>query len=172
MGKRIALVLLWLLAPITLSSAVEGELAIFTLQSRPPQDLLPMLRPVIGEQGAISAQGDKLIVRASSAKLEEIRWLISELDRPARSLMIEVRIDRHDYAREQRFRIGSDERDSVTRGNFSIRERGTATDRGRQQERTLDGRAAFIRVGQAVPQYEVSQSRDASGEEQQSFRMR
>jgi len=152
--------------------AAKGELAIFDIQSRPAQDLLPMLRQAIGEQGSVTASGNQLIIRAPAARLEELRWLVSELDKPPRNLMIEVRIDRLDYAREQRLRIGREDQKSGTIGSFYLRERGTGGNQDQQKVRTLDGRAAFIRIGQSVPVYEVTESQDLSGAIRQSYRVR
>lgn len=128
-----------------------------------------MLHSVLGKQGAISAHGDKLIVRAPADKLEEIRWLISELDRPARNLLIEMRVDRHDYLREQRFRVGDDNQKTGTSGAFFLRESGTGRDHGTQRVRTLDGRAALIQVGQDVPQYEITETVGPGGVPRQSY---
>jgi hypothetical protein len=168
------LMLVFVLFPLTLQSgiAANGELAVFTVQSRPAQDLLPLLRQALGEQGTVAASGDRLIIRAPAGRLEELRWLVRELDKPPRNLMIEVRVDRHDYAREQGFRVGSEDQKTATMGRFYLRERGTDGNHNEQKVRTLDGRAAFIRIGQSVPVYEVSESQDLSGAIKQSYRVR
>jgi len=151
------------------ASAERGELAVFDVRSRPAEDLLPMVRNSLGKQGTVTAAGQRLIVRAPAGRLEEVRWLISELDRPPRNLMIEVRVDRHDYAREQRFRIGVNGQETGAVGGFFMRERGTGRNKDHQRIRTLDGRAAFIRIGQSVPVYEVSQFKDQSGDSRHSY---
>lgn len=163
----LALLLCLSLAP---AFAADDELAVFTLRSKPPQELVPVLRPMLGEQAAISAFGDKLIVRAPAARLEEIRYLISQLDRPARNLMIEVRVDRHDYAEDQQLRARGRLDNSELSGNLRIHRAGT---RGRgdsaQTLRTLEGRAALISVGQSVPVYQVEQSHSPYGDSTQRF---
>ncbi len=152
--------------------AVNGELAVFNVQSRPAQDLAPLVRQTLGEQGSVTASGNQLIIRAPADRLEELRWLVRELDKPPRNLMIEVRVDRHDYAREQRFKVGREDQKTGTIGAFYMRERGTGSNQNQQNIRTLDGRAAFIRIGQSVPVYEVSESHDQDGETTQSFSVR
>lgn len=165
--------LLWLLLVSAVTPpALAQELAVITLQSRPAHDLLPLVRPLLGADGSIAAQGDRLVVRAPAGQLDPIRSLIAELDRPARNLLIEVRADRHDFARQQRFRLGTPDGETGARGRVFTRERGTRGDPGRQSIRTLEGRAAYIRIGQAVPEYEVSQSRQPGGEIHESYRVR
>jgi len=172
MRKLVFSIVLAFLLPGAIPFAANGELAVFSVQSRPAQDLLPMLRQAVGDQGSVNAADNKLIVRAPADQLEELRWLIRELDKPPRNLLIEVRTDRHDYAREQRFSLGSNNRESTTTGAFYLRERGTGGGRNKQRIRTLDGRPAFIRVGQSVPVHEVTESRDRDGRIQQSYQVR
>jgi hypothetical protein len=155
-----------------LSLAGNGELGVFEVHSRPAQDLLPALRQAVGEQGSVAAAGNRLIVRAPATRLEELRWLVRELDVPPRNLMIEARVDRHDYARDQHFSVGLEEQKTGTIGSFRLRERGTGGDYAQQRVRTLDGRAAFIRLRQSVPVYEVSESKGPRGETRQSYRIR
>jgi len=153
--------------------AADDELAIFTMRSKPPQELVPMIAPLVGEQGSVSAYGDKLIVRAPSARLEEIRWLVSELDKPARSLLVEVRVDRHDYVEEQRMRGLVDLEEGGSSAQLRLRRAGTSGSGDIvQRVRTLDGRAARINVGQSVPVYEIDRSAGPYGGTTERFGIR
>lgn len=156
MPQRLVLLVLLLFATLSLA---QGELTVFTLHSKPAQELLPLLQPLLGDEGSASAFGDKLIVRAPAARLDEIRWLVDELDRPARNLMVEVRVDRHAYAEDQHLQAGAHYGEGGGGASVIVRHAGT---RGSgdiaQSVRTVDGRAALISVGQAVPVYEVEQS--------------
>jgi type II secretory pathway component GspD/PulD (secretin) len=49
-----------------------------------------MVKPFVGEDGAVSGTGYKLIVRASAANLEQVENLITELDQQLQQLRITV----------------------------------------------------------------------------------
>jgi hypothetical protein len=133
------------------------ESVLFDIHSRPAEDLVPQVRMLLGEDGSVAAYGNRLIVRAPAKRLEEVRWLISELDRAPRNLLVEVRVDREDDHRAS----GADVHLNDMQANVRFHQYGT---RGRddvlQRVRTIDGRPALIQVGQSVPVYSVERSRN------------
>ena len=92
-------------------------------------------------------------------------------ERSPRKLMIEVRVDRHDYAREQRFRAGDQGQRSSSEFAFSLRERGNGRVRPVQPVRALEGQPAWIRIDQRVPVYEMAHSQDPRGNPRQRYRI-
>ncbi|BAN69010.1 secretin N-terminal domain-containing protein [endosymbiont of unidentified scaly snail isolate Monju] len=155
MMSRIRLLITCLLLGSQLVFAAT-ETALFTVRHRPAADLVPQLREVLGKDGGVSAWGDRLIVRAPAERLDEIRWLIGELDQPLRRLLIEVEVGRE---RGQR-KTEADLHTHDGRARLRFMEGHTRQDGERlQRVRTLDGRPALIRIGRSVPIYTVEQHR-------------
>lgn len=132
----------------TFKLAVAQPLEIIELRNRPAEQIIPIVRPMLDQDGAISGSGFQLMVRTSAGNLVQIRQMVASLDRAARQLMIQVRQDQE--ASDSRFdaRAGG----VIAPGNSRIV--GTVTDsaaQGRnditQQVRTQEGSPAFIRSG-------------------------
>ncbi len=139
------------------------ETALFTVQHRPADDLVPQLRQLLGESGGVSAWGDRLIVRAPAERLDEVRWLIGELDRPPRPLLIEVEVGRARRGQE----TAAEVRLHDAQAHLRIREAHTRRDgEALQRVHTLDGRPARIRIGRSIPIYGVEQRRYAGHTEE------
>jgi len=135
------------------------EASLFDIRSRPAADLVPHVRALLGQGGSVTAYGNRLIVRSSPDRLEEVRWLISELDRAPRNLLVEVRVDRELSDTGQSVRL----RTHDLQANLRLRRYSTRSDGDMlQRVRTLDGRPALIRIGQSVPVYQVERSRNGS----------
>ena len=146
------LLLLFLLAP-----ALASEMALFEIRHRPAADLVEPLRTLLGERGGVTAQGSRLIVRAPAERLEEVRWLVRELDQPPRRLIVEVRT----RAAGGRRRTHLDIDGYGMRAQVNVMEGHTRRNgEGVQRVQTLDGRPALIRIGQSVPIYQVERHRE------------
>ena len=158
MGKRLlilcaALLLAWHAA------IAAPESVMFDIHSRPAEDLVPQVRMLLGEDGSVAAYGNRLIVRAPAKRLEEVRWLISELDRAPRNLMVEVRVDREDNRQASGADVHlNDMQANVRFHQYSTRGKGDIL----QRVRTIDGRPALIQIGQSVPVYSVERSRNGA----------
>ncbi|MGE0454192.1 MAG: secretin N-terminal domain-containing protein [Vicinamibacteria bacterium] len=72
------------------SVAQEQQLQILTIRNRPAEDLVALVRPLLGPGGSVTASGDKLIVSASPRALAEVARVVRELDVAPRSLWISV----------------------------------------------------------------------------------
>jgi len=135
------------------------ETALFTVRHRPAANLVPQLQAALGKDGGVSAWGDRLIVRAPAERLDEIRWLIGELDQPLRRLLIEVEVGREQGQRKTE----ADLRTHESRARIRFMEGHTRQDGEHlQRVRTLDGHPALIRIGRSVPIYTVEQSRQGN----------
>jgi len=154
-------VLMFALFACLLSSAAPAapEASLFDIHSRPAADLVPHVRALLGQEGSVTAYGNRLIVRAPANRLEEVSWLISELDRAPRNLLVEVRVDRELSDSGQSVRL----RTHDLQANVRLRHYSTRSDGDMiQRVRTLDGRPALIRIGQSVPVYQVEHSRSGN----------
>lgn len=183
-----------LLAVSNRGHAEITSLKVFPLQHRTVQEVLPVVAPLVGPEGAVTGQGFTLIVRASPTVLQDIERVLAELDSAPRLLRISVRQGRSEtfHGRQAgaevalqagegvRARLG----DQPPSGGGEIRHRtgnlavrgGVITastgerDSSVQQVTTLDGQEANIAVGLSVP-YPV-RVQDGLGRVQESLEFR
>jgi type II secretory pathway component GspD/PulD (secretin) len=150
-------------------------LEVIPLRYRAAQEVIPIIQPLLPREGSVSGLQSQLIVRTTPANLEEIKRILASIDTAPRQLQITVRqdadIDRGRSAAEVSGSIGG-EHGRVTvppvsrdprGGNVVIREGddrlrarviegGSAeSERNLQTVRVMEGREAFVRVGQSVP---------------------
>lgn len=154
----------WLWGQTSVAAAADYPLEVIELRSRLPEDLTPILAPLAGPDGTVIGAQHSLFVRASPERLADIRRALVELDRPPRSLLIQVR----QVEGSNRTRSGMAARidEPVGGGNARIRvgPRGpggsgfiaSAGEHGQQlalsqEVRGLDGHPAFIAIGTDWP---------------------
>lgn len=158
-APRFELALCLVLAGVVLAwpvaAADQREFAYLPVYSQPAEDLVEVLRPMVGG-GSVMAHSNEIIVRGTPAEIATVSEALERLDRPARQLMIEVRLaDRSVGQRSGRHIAGTwqraDGRDqvSISAGGREIRTR--RQDDLVQRVRTLDGSPALIRTGQWRP---------------------
>jgi hypothetical protein len=184
MTERIV-VLLLALFHVALAIAQE-RVEVITLDYRTAEQVIPIVQPLVGPDGAVTGMQNKLIVRASPERLAQIKQVIASIDSRPRRLMITVRQNttREALAREagvygtaggeharvtvpeQPGRAGA--RVEVGSGDDRVSAKvwasaGQATSADEQQLQVLEGNAAFIQVGQSVPYRGRTVYRDARG---------
>lgn len=124
---------------LTASVSAMADTEVVNLSNRTSADLLPVAQNFIGKDGTVSAYGNQLIVNADPAKIQNLRALLSQLDTPAKRLLITVDTNENNQQNSG---------DSQTR----IISYGTASrDGGIQQIQASEGVPALIQVGQSVP---------------------
>ncbi|MCB1801623.1 MAG: hypothetical protein KDI82_08050 [Gammaproteobacteria bacterium] len=146
-------------------AADQAKVATFVVNSQPAAAMVEVVRPLLGSEGSVSAFHDKLIVRGTPQQITEVRRLLEQVDRPARRLLIEVRLAGSHTLSGSDVGYGA-AGDSVRLGdappgtgaqlyyrNLETR----ARDHGTQRVQALDGRPALIRTGQSVPVYRAHQ---------------
>ena len=129
------------------------------VRSRSPEELVEALRPIAGNDAAISAVDGRLVVRASPAVLAKIEKALESLDPPPRPLWISVdqQTDPSTTGRSAEFTV-------ETRENGAVEQRRTRTLKGgsvsldpsdaptsTERLRILEGHPAFVRFNRAVP---------------------
>ncbi len=62
-----------LLLALALPVAAEPVTEVIPLNARLPEEVIPTLRPLVGQGGSVTAFGGKLVVRAEPARLEGMR---------------------------------------------------------------------------------------------------
>ena len=150
---------------LTWHASAATEFKIFTLQHRFAEDILPMIRPLVGNEGTASAMQNNLIIRTTPANMAEIEQIISTLDTARQNLKITVNRNKNISTSGNstevsgRKRIGNATID--TSSNRRIIRDGVALDIESQQSnrsigntqfiQVIDGEKAFISVGQSIP---------------------
>jgi type II secretory pathway component GspD/PulD (secretin) len=161
-----------LTALLTLAGVSAEEMRVIQLKHRPASEIIPLIRPLLGPEDALSGTDYRLIVRTSDRNLKDIERLLAQLDVAQRQLRITVEqgvaddrvITTHSVEGEvpigDKARIKLPEKSPDNRGlvvqkdnlRFRTDQRSTA---GRnvasQTVMTLDGQRASIHIGQSVP---------------------
>lgn len=153
----------------------QEALEVIPLQYRSAEEVIPVLRPLLAREGTLSGFRGQLIVRTTPENLAELKRVLANLDRAPRQLLITVRQDTDSTLRRSAAEVSGDVGNDKVRvvvppasrerqgGHVVIREgdsriRGRVLDassgvseRNTQTLRVVEGREAFIRVGQSVP---------------------
>ena len=88
LGRRTFL-LLWTTVWAAISAA--GDISVIPLHHRMAAEVLPVIRPLLGPEDALSASGQDLILRADPGTAARIRALIRRIDKAPANLLITVR---------------------------------------------------------------------------------
>lgn len=124
-------------------------LELIDLRHRPAEQLIPLLVPLVGERGAVTGQGFKLMVRGDAALQRQVRQALQAFDVPARRLMISVR--QVEDVQQSRVEIGGTAvlrpGQSVVAGSVQRRD-SQANDQMEQRVQGLEGAPAFISWGE------------------------
>ncbi len=165
--------LLLLAALLVVTFARADEARVIQLQHRTAADVMPLIRPLLGPNDALTGMDYRLIISTSDKNFREIEKLLAQLDTARRQLRITVKQAGNgetDSAhtgvsgeassgniRIQKPRRSPADSDGLTLGTkgglqVETQRRSTTTSSNNTQFiTTLDGAHAFIRVGQSVP---------------------
>jgi len=142
----------------------DYPLEIIELQSRPMEEVLPIIRPFVASDGAVSGMNNQLILRTSPDSLRDIRAILNRIDRPPRRLLISVRHGQHSNG--QAGGISADinamigKRAKVIVGqpvaDGTVRLQGLNADTRSENNlinsiQTIEGKPAFIATGESIP---------------------
>lgn len=156
--------------------AAPDNIRVITLKHRTAQELVPVIRPLLGPTDAVSAIDYRLLIRTSPKRLADIERVVQQLDVAQRNLTLTVRQGSQAENRDTsqglsgEVDIGRDARITLPRGTNDDRgaviegqsgdarlryktraERSSASDNRTQTLRVQDGKPAYIRLGQSVP---------------------
>jgi type II secretory pathway component GspD/PulD (secretin) len=147
---------------------------VIPLRYRTAQELIPIIQPLLGREGSVSGLQNQLILRATPANLEEVRRVLASVDVAPRQLQVSVRQETDIERRRSRAEVSGSvggEHGRVTipgsrdtrGGNVVLRDGddqvranvlesdSRVSDRNTQTVRVLEGREAYVQVGQSVP---------------------
>lgn len=148
-----------------LPAHAETEFKIITLQHRFAEEILPAIKPLVGDEGTATAMQNNLIIRTSRKNMAEIEQLVTRLDTVRQNLKITIRRNTNNDIGQSRAEISGRRRiDNVTVEIGSRRinkQNGVVLDLENYQNksnvsneqfiRVADGEQAFISVGQSIP---------------------
>lgn len=147
---------------------------VIQLRYRTSQELVPILQPMLAPGAGISGLPGQLVVRTTPANLDEIRRILQSVDTAPRQLLITVRQDA-DISSERAAAgisgsVGGENgrvtvpggrdsrggnvvlRDGASRARVHIIEgRSNENSSNTQSVRVMEGREAYIRIGQSIP---------------------
>lgn len=75
---------------LLVSTVQADSINTIQLRNRPAAEIIPIVKPILGADEAISGQGFKIFLRSSAATLAEIKGMIETLDAAAKILQISV----------------------------------------------------------------------------------
>jgi type II secretory pathway component GspD/PulD (secretin) len=161
-------------------------LEVIPLRYRQAAELLPIVQSLLPRDGSVSAFQGQLVVRTTPANLEEIKRVLASLDTAPRQLVITVRQDTEVERSRSRAEVsgsvggehgrvtipGSGDtrggsvvlRDGDDRLRANVLEAGgSGHDRSEQSVRVMEGREAFVRIGESMPVRERQVQRTVIG---------
>ncbi len=155
-----------------LSDATPDEARIILLKHRTASDVIPLIRPLLGPDDALTGMDFRLIIRTSDKNLKEIEHILEQVDVARQRLRITVEqasADDRDAASQSvtgEVRVGDEARVTLPaktsqedgliiqkdKLRYSANRHATTTSNANiQTVMTLDGQRAYIRIGQSVP---------------------
>jgi len=84
------LVTLLLSLGLLAAAAWAGSIETIQLQHRPAEEVIPIIKPMLGANESVTGQGFQVFVRTSAENLEQIKQMINKLDVAAKLLQISV----------------------------------------------------------------------------------
>ena len=164
-SQLFAVILFCLVIPFTASSGQNEQLEIIQLNNRPAEEVIPIIKPMLKPNDAITGSGYQLFLRTDAKTLGEVTRLLKVMDKAPRNLIISVRnnvdigSESTDFNVSGNYEIGDDTQ--VVVGDRPPREEGTRVrinKNEREQEndtkhmvRVIEGGQAFITAGEIRP---------------------
>ncbi|MFK5895171.1 MAG: hypothetical protein QM504_18305 [Pseudomonadota bacterium] len=89
MFKPNCILIFLLLLTISFSVCASYDYAVITTQKK-AENIVQQLEPLFSKQAQFSAKGYQLIIKASPAVIKEIKYLLKQIDRPLKNLLIHI----------------------------------------------------------------------------------
>ena len=147
----------------SLNAFAENEFKIITLQHRFASDILPIIRPLVGDYGTATGTDNYLFLRASPERMRDIEATIAQIDIARINRKITVNTSSNNQTQREsistsgevkigRVIIGNNQRELPNNGQVNIENNQRDSKQAANQFlNVLDGQQAFIKVGQIVP---------------------
>lgn len=133
-----------------------GSIHYFDLKNRPANEVIPLLKPFLQENEAISGDGYQLFVKTSAQRKQEIENLISTLDKASKSFLITVTNDEFVTSRENNIdasitaRTGDAE---INVGRYPREDTGVTVKIDSRNTEEKSDKTQFVRVQEGKPAF-------------------
>ncbi|MDH5570563.1 MAG: hypothetical protein OEY89_02285 [Gammaproteobacteria bacterium] len=152
----------------------------FSLRHRPAEDLIPLIKPFIHPEGAISGSGFKLFIKTTGSNMEQLKEIITELDVKLKTLRISISTDSKVLEKQQQLSVSTQpgiqsnasspgvQKIIIEKGaKHSITTRVSSTETRTTQPtaqyiQLLEGQWAMIKTGNAIPYTERQTNPDGT----------
>ena len=167
LNKFLYLVLIFSSSLLTVvaNAGQNNPLEIIDLNNRPAEEMIPIIKPMLKPNDAITGTGYQLFVRTDAKTLAEITRLLQVMDKAPRNLIISVRNNANvdsestDFNASGNYKIGDDTQ--VIVGDRPPHEEGTRIGANKNENRQdnnskhmvriIEGGKAFITAGKIRP---------------------
>jgi len=157
----VLLVAVLLSFPITLFAAHQN-IEVIELQHRDTDDVISIIKPLLGKHDSISGSGNQLILKSSPDTLTKIKKIITKIDQPIRRLKITVRYAQQTPQSEDTAQISGNvaiskkhlDNKTITQTKFNARITRTRSDDDNDNTQQLlvsEGRWASFNIGKLMP---------------------
>jgi type II secretory pathway component GspD/PulD (secretin) len=144
----------------------DYPIEVIELQSRTLEEVIPVIRPLLGPNDSVTGMGNNLVLKAPTERIQQVRRLLVQLDRPPQRLLITVGNQGDVTGSSRGYNSSADIR--VGDGQISINSPGKPVDEtsarirlhdnttqrsstAGYQVQALEGRPAYINSGVRVP---------------------
>ncbi|MCZ6565602.1 MAG: hypothetical protein O6852_05650 [Gammaproteobacteria bacterium] len=162
---HLGLLLFFFLTTSSTHADQNDSLAIIDLNNRPAEEMIPIIKPMLKPNDAITGTGFQLFLRTDDNTLGEVTRLLQVMDKAPRNLIVSVRnnvdigSESSEFNYSGNYKIGDDTR--VIVGNKPPRDEGTLvrinkSERSQENDskhmvRVIEGGKAFIIAGEIRP---------------------
>jgi type II secretory pathway component GspD/PulD (secretin) len=144
----------------------DYPIEVIELKARTLDEVLPVVRPLVGDDAAVTGMGNNLIIKASPAQVAAVRKLLAEIDRPPKRLLITVSNQGENLGSTSGYAASADIKTGQgqvginspgrpvedSQGRIALHDADTRRSRtASQQVQALEGRPAYISAGAQVP---------------------
>ena len=153
MKKLIALLILALLSPALLASE---SIHYFDLKNRPADEVIPLIRPLLHNTEAMSGDGYQIFIKAPANRIEEIKNLISAVDRASKNFRISVTSDEYAAINENNINasIQIESGDAkVNVGKYHRKDPGVTVNIDTRNTENKSDKTQFVQVQEGKPAY-------------------
>ena len=147
-----------LIAILSASSALHAADSIhyFDLKNRPADEVIPLLKPLLNSNEAISGDGYQLFIKTSAQRQQEIETLIFSIDKAIKSFRISVTNDEFVASQESNIDASITARSGdaeVNVGRYPPKKSGVTVNIDTRNTEDKSDKTQFIRVQEGKPAF-------------------
>jgi type II secretory pathway component GspD/PulD (secretin) len=176
-------ILMALLCSISLftGAALADPIQTIQLRHRPADEIMPVIKPLLGPDDSLTGQGYQLFIRTSEKNFEQLKQMVSKLDAAAKMLLISVfqgndrelralGVSGNFQYQDSNAKVGLGSSDksakrgadvkystrNASAGAHSFSTRGRLSDNPIHQLRISEGSEGYIETGESIPYFSGS----------------